>query len=169
MDFDLKGVFLGMPMVIEYFPVRAFTFAIDYQLWGENAFGFHLSNLVLYLLFLVALYFFILKLNKHLLARIEEKTSQSIAFWTTVLFATHPVHSEAVNFISGRGTLLSGFFLLLSLISYLKLTSKSGFSDKKNYILTLVFFSLSLFSKSYSIILPMVLFYMAIWKYDEIV
>lgn len=155
--FDLKEIFLGMPMGVEYFPVRDFTFALDYQLWGENAFGFHLSNLMIYILFLVALYFFILKLNELLLDSVEGKTSKNIAFLTTVLFAVHPMHSETVNFISGRGSLLSGFFFLLSLIFYLELAGKRGVSDKKNYTLTFMFFFLALFSKSYSIILPLIL------------
>ncbi len=48
--FDLRRIFFSLANRVEYLPVRDLSYALDYALWGENPFGFHLTNLLLYLL-----------------------------------------------------------------------------------------------------------------------
>lgn len=154
-EFDIKEIFFGLPFGVEYFPVRDLSFAVDFAIWDENPFGFHLSNLILYLLFIAILYYFILELNRLLLSEINLEKSGIIAFITAALFAVHPIHSEPVNFITARGTLMSGAFFVLSCLYYLKFMRERAHWG--NYLLVLLFFVLSMLSKSYSIILPLVL------------
>jgi hypothetical protein len=44
--------------------------------------------------------------------------SESLSTFASLLFAVHPIHTEAVAGIVGRADLLAGFFFLLSLIAY---------------------------------------------------
>src|SRR5260370_40769790 len=76
-------------------PVTFATFAVNYKLNGDRPFGYHLLNLLLHagvtmLLFLVL---------REILA--NEPRGDIIAFVTALLFAVHPLHTEAVASIVG--------------------------------------------------------------------
>lgn len=93
-----------------YRPFQIFTYNIDYQVWGLNAFGFHLTSLCLHGLN-TTLFFLVLKrLLKHRL---------SICV-ITLIYAIHPIHIESVTYISGRGDVLFLTFNLLSIWLFLK-------------------------------------------------
>ena len=83
-----------------YIPVVIFSWAIDYFFWGNNAFGFHLTNLTIHLCNVYLVYKLILRLNVNLF----------VVLITTLLFAIHPMHVEAVSWISSRKDLLYTFF-----------------------------------------------------------
>ena len=87
-----------------YRPLFMGSYWIDYQLWGLNSFGFHLTHLTLYLLN-VALLFSLLLIAFG---------DAWIAFLATGIFSMHPVQSETVNWLGGRSDLLCLFFLFLT-------------------------------------------------------
>lgn len=153
----LKQLLLSPINGVEYLPLRDLTYIIDYQIWGWNPFGFHLTNLVLYCLNIWAVYRLTIALNSNLLpVESDEKTGDAV--WTALLaaalFVVLPLHSEVVSFIHGRNVLLSGLFFFLSCIYFLK------FVDQKlwrHIIVSLVLFALALLSKATVIMLPMIL------------
>lgn len=144
---NVKLLFTSVPNGLEYLPVRDLTYCLDYQLWGLNPFGYHLSNLFYYLLACLVLYVF---LNR-LLARWTTSSSQ-IAFFTTLVYAVHPVHVESVAGIAQRKDLISGLFCFLSLYTFVRFreTRIKGF-----YAASLALFGLALLSKATVIILPL--------------
>jgi len=71
-----------------------------------------------------------------------------------MVFAVHPLHVESVTWISERKDVLYVLFYLAGLITYLKYTRRPSF---KNYLLTLLFFILSLFSKTVAVSFPLFL------------
>lgn len=77
---------------------------------GGDPFGFHLYNVMLHIACVILVYILctILFNDKHL------------SFFSSLIFAIHPIHTEAVSWISGRPYLLSSIFLLSIFISYLK-------------------------------------------------
>jgi tetratricopeptide (TPR) repeat protein len=79
-----------------------------------------------------------------------------IGFIVALLFGIHPLHVESVVWISERKDVLYAFFFLSSLICYL-LYLRERYT-KSYYSLALLFFILSLFSKSMAVTLPLVLF-----------
>lgn len=85
-------------------PLTALSLAIDRALWGDTPFGFHLTNLLLHALnaALVLLLF-------HAIPR-----TRAAAFPAAVIFACHPLQTNAVSYISGRTDLLAGLFILLA-------------------------------------------------------
>ena len=120
-----------------YRPVLLLSFAIDHAIWGNNPIGYHLTSILLHATNAFLVYLLILKLFRQ----------KSVAFLTAILFIIHPVQTEAVAYASGRTDLLCSFFILLSLLFFLK----------KNILPAAVFFILTILSKETAIILPFLL------------
>lgn len=136
-----------------YRPTHTLLSIFDYQIWGLNPFGYHLSNMVLHLLNTILLYFFAYKI-------IGKGIS---AFIAASLFAVHPVHTESVTFISARPDLLSAFFLLSSFYLYIRDKEETWRrAIGPRYIFSILFFAAALFSKEMSLTLPV---FIALYSY----
>ncbi len=92
-----------------YRPIGELTFAADYLLWGMRAFGYHLTNLILHVACMLLVWRLALWLFK----------SSASALAAAMVFGLHPVHTEAVVWVSGRFDLLACFCLLASALAYL--------------------------------------------------
>ncbi len=129
--------------------IRTITYIIDYQLWGLNPSGFHLTNLILHTSCCLLLYYLVNLILK----------KQRIALFTSLLFATHPIHSEAVSVISHRKDLLAMFFYCLAFIFYLQGIATA--SLKKGLLLaaSAISYFLAMFSKEVAAVcLPAMIF-----------
>jgi len=124
---------------IFYRPLQAVSFMIDHRLWGPDSFGFHLTNVVLHILSALALYWFVALVFADL----------RLSFIVSVLFVVHPVHTDAVSYISGRADPLALTFILLTLIFYLKY---SRLKKPVFLVLMLVAYALAILSKETSLI-----------------
>ncbi|HRG87655.1 MAG TPA: tetratricopeptide repeat protein [Chitinophagales bacterium] len=103
----------------EYRPLVLVSFAIENALLGEHAWLSHLINVILYALLCVLL----LKVLQILF----NSYSVLLPFFTTLLFAAHPVHTEVVASIKNRDEIMAVGFGLLSLyyaICYAKTNQK---------------------------------------------
>lgn len=127
-----------------YGPVHILSYFVDYALWGSDPFGYHLSNLVLHGLNACIVY-----------ALIRKTVNKSVAFFSALFFAVHPLNVEDVAWIAERKTLLATFFFLLAFICYMIYREKGSF---RLYILSMLLFVLAIFSKAVEVILPLVLF-----------
>ena len=124
-----------------YHPITVLSLAIETNLFGESAFHFHLINLMLHIFNVLLLFWFIYIFTKRL----------EIAVIVALFFGIHPMHVESVAWISERKDVLFTFFFLASLIAYL-----FYLKNDKNYsylFYSLVFFLLSLLSKSAAVCL----------------
>jgi len=99
-------LFTGSVLSQYYRPLQAATYLVDYQLWGLNPLGFHLTNLLLHAVVSVLFFFFA--------ARLAGERRSALA--AALLFAVHPVHTEAVTYVAGRSDPLSAVFLLTALL-----------------------------------------------------
>ena len=127
-----------------YRPLQIITYMLDYSLWELNVHGYHLSNILLHVLAALGL-FWLINILYH---------DQMLAFLTGLLFAVHPIHTEAITYISGRADPLVAVFILLSLIFYIK-----SLHQKRNvfYLCMLLSYGLALLSRENSLILPALL------------
>lgn len=158
--FDLSRIFFSLANRVEYLPIRDLSYALDYALWGENPLGFHLTNLLLYLLNTACVYSMTLRLTKILFAArraMPVRNAEDIALFTTLLFAVHPLHSEAVSFISCRNVLLSGLFFFSSCQLFLMHLGAADGKGRVPYSASLVCCVLAIFSKATAVVLPGVL------------
>lgn len=159
-NFDLRTIFFSPANGIEYLPLRDISYAIDMKLWGiMNPYGFHLTNLILYSLNAITVFL----VSREIMAQLStdrnrvcpEPSDNSAALLASLLFVVHPIHSEVVAFVTQRNTLLAGLFFFLSLWCYLR--HARGSRAYGWYAASLSAFILSLLSKGYGIILPLVL------------
>jgi tetratricopeptide (TPR) repeat protein len=152
--FDVRQIFFSLANGLEYLPVRDLSYALDYAIWGENPFGFHLTNIVLFALNCACFYVLVRRLIERISEGRTAARAPEVALLTTLLFAAHPIHSEVVSFVTCRNVLLSGLFFLLSCVLYLKYVSTPGPGAWRPYIASLACYVLALFSKATSIALP---------------
>ncbi len=95
-----------------YRPVTLASYAINFSLFGESPFWFHLINLALYALTCYLLFKFVEIISKN----------RRLAFVSALIFLILPIHSEVVANIIGRAEILS---LLFSLLLFLEVLKKS--------------------------------------------
>jgi tetratricopeptide (TPR) repeat protein len=87
-------------------PVASATLAADWLLGGGRPALFHLVNILLHAGVTVLLFFW--------LKRVADRPGVALA--AASLFAVHPMHTEAVTWISGRAELLAAGFALAALL-----------------------------------------------------
>lgn len=130
-----------------YRPLINFTYFLDYKLWGMKAYGFRITNLILHLLTCFLLY----KLLIILAGRRKE------IFWAVLLFAVHPLHTEAVSIIVSRNNILAAFFILASFYAYIVWWKKR---NPFALALSLISFAGAVFSKEFGLMaLPVFFLY----------
>ena len=88
-----------------YRPFSLVTFAVEYQFFGLNPTVSHFVNVLLYGLTGILLYIVLLQLFNPNGNPMNQK-GIFIALAATVLFVTHPIHTEAVANIKGRDEIL---------------------------------------------------------------
>ena len=140
---NLKDIF-SQNVMGNYHPLTILILAIEYQLFGLNATGYHTINLLLHLVNVLLVFFTVRRLaNK-----------KEITLVASLLFGIHPLHVESVAWAAELKDLLYTFFFLASYIFYLKYSE----SQRKNhYVIALILFSVSLLSKAMAVALPVLL------------
>jgi Flp pilus assembly protein TadD len=96
-----------------YRPLTFATFAANWLAGGGSPLAFHLVNLLLHAVVTCLLYFVLEKLLE------PRPCARSAAFASALLFAVHPIHTEAVSSIVGRAELLAAAFLLVAWLLHL--------------------------------------------------
>jgi protein O-mannosyl-transferase len=158
-EFNLEKIFFSLSNGLEYLPLRDLTYAIDYALWEERAAGFHLTNLLLYLANIIVVYFLVLEAERLLIKADQAKLPENsaVALFTALFFAVHPIQCQAVNFITCRNVILSGFFSFLSCLLFLRFLKSNGIVRVWYYAGALGFFLCALLSKATTLVLPAIL------------
>ncbi len=138
-QFFTQGLLAGIQESASFYrPLQTLTYAVDYFFWKENPFGYHLTNTLLHTGVAVLTYFFVRRIGK----------DERVAFWAAAMFVVHPVHVEAVSYISGRADLLAAGFMLFSLL----------LADQvRTRIWSIGLFALALLSKEQALIFPALL------------
>jgi tetratricopeptide (TPR) repeat protein len=135
-----------VPAAKLYVPMTWLTFALDYQIWGRHAFGYHLTNLLLHVANTVLVFF--------LVTRLVRVHSRPVAALTAALFGVHPLHVESVAWATERKDVLFAFFYLLGLLAYLRWQDNRS---RSAYWCVFGLFILSILSKSAAVTFPLVL------------
>ncbi len=120
-----------------YRPLTLLTFLLNYAVGGTNPLGYNLVNLLLHVLVSIGFYFLLEKIFKN----------RAACFLGAMLFALHPVQTEAVSYVASRGDLMCAFFLVACLLFYWE----------KKYTLAVLCYPLAYFSKEGGLLLPLYL------------
>ena len=140
-----------------YRPMSLVTFALEWQIFGKNPTISHFINILMYGLTGVVLYLLMLMMFKNIRPPLE---AYFIAIATTILFLTHPIHTEAVANIKGRDEIMA----LLGSLTTLYWAFKYVNSKNLLYLVgAIVVYFLALLSKENTItflaIIPLALYF----------
>ena len=145
-----------LPGIWRHWPTRFITtlsFAINYRLEHFNVFYYHLFNLLIHL-GSAMLVWWLAFLTLSSPGMRETKISgykDQLAFFAGLIFAAHPVQTEAVSYITQRATCLCAFFCLASVCFYVK-------SNKRHYYAASLFaMAMAMFTKENAAIFPLVI------------
>lgn len=131
-------------------PLTWLSLMSDYQLFGLNAGGYHVTNLLLHILSTLLLFWLFHRMTG---------TVWRSAF-VAALFALHPLHVESVAWIAERKDVLSAFWGMLTLCAYVYYTEKPVL---RRYLPVLLCFACALMSKSMVITLPAIMILLDYW------
>jgi tetratricopeptide (TPR) repeat protein len=133
-----------------YHPLTWLSLEADVSLWGVAPGWFHLENV----LFHIA--------NSLLLLRLIRRLTRDlpIAVFTAFVFALHPTHVESVAWVSERKDVLSTFFLLLALLSWVTYATSNS---TPAYLRCVIFTAISFLAKQMGVTLPIVLLLLDYW------
>ena len=136
----LRRIWFSMDSPSQYFPLTYTVFRIEHSLWGLNPAGYHCVNILLH------------AINALLVWRLLKRLSVPGAWLAAAIFALHPVQVESVAWITELKSVLSLFFILLTLFCWIEFVGER--SKRFWYWLALVFYALALFSKTTACTLP---------------
>jgi len=98
--------FVGQAGTTNYYrPLMTFSYLVLWKIFGPMPFGFHLFSLIMQCAVVVMMFYAGRRLFQ----------DDRIAWFAALLFAVHPIHTEAVAWIASLPDLETGFLLLLAL------------------------------------------------------
>jgi len=131
-------------------PLTWLSLMLDYELYGLNSGGYHITNLIFHLANTILLF-----LLFHLMTQELWKSA-----FVAALFALHPLHVESVAWVTERKDVLSFFFGILAIGAYVFYTKRPGMA---RYLAVVLLFACALMAKSMLITLPFLLILLDYW------
>jgi len=126
-----------------YRPFTLTTYALQYAVHGEEATGYHVINVLLHALVCAMIYLFLRQVFE----------DRQVAFVTGLLFAVHPIHTEAVAGIVGRAEILALLGVLVCCWSYFRAMERAtGWA--KWAVVSVVAYALGMASKEGALLAP---------------
>ncbi|MCX6251086.1 MAG: tetratricopeptide repeat protein [Bacteroidetes bacterium] len=127
-----------------YHPLTLLSLGVDHLIGGDSPFIFHFSNLLLHLVNTFLVFLLVKRLTQNNL----------LAALTFMIFGVHTLHVESVAWVAERKDVLYSFFYLVSLTVYATYASNRKGSY---FVLSLLFFLLSLLAKGQAVVLVAIL------------
>jgi Flp pilus assembly protein TadD len=140
--------------IANYSPARSFgylTFALDHAFYGNSASGFHITNSFIHLLAGWAVFGLLMALIRSPVLEKQKDELVWLPLIAALIFALHPLQTQAVTYIVQRLASLTGLLYISSLAFYAwgRITSRHWF-----YLLALTSALLALFTKQNALTLP---------------
>ncbi|MGH9470381.1 MAG: tetratricopeptide repeat protein [Terriglobia bacterium] len=139
----------GARGVTDYYrPLMTLTYLLCHELFGYNAYGYHFVSLLLNAAVVVLMFF----VTKRIFA------NRGMAFLAAAIFAIHPIHTEAVDWIAAVTDLELALFSLLVFWFFLRLGDKEARGAGRTGLIQLgmgASFVLALLSKEPAATLPL--------------
>ena len=133
-----------------WIPLTWVSYQLDYSLGGLTPGGYHRTNLLLHAANAVLLFL--------LLCRLTGGTGRSAV--AAALFALHPIQVESVAWVTERKDVLSTFFGLLALWTYVGYVERPSW---RRYLAVLLLLALGLMAKPMLVTLPCVMLLLDFW------
>jgi len=134
---------------VEYYPLQETVQWVQWQLWGDNTLGYHLTNIALHVV------------NALLVWRLLGKFGLKLAWLGGLLFAVHPIQVESVAYICELKNTLSLPFFLLAMCHWIDYEEKKR---SKDYFRAFGLFFVGMLCKITMAPFPFVIVLYAWWK-----
>ncbi len=145
-------------------PLVILSFNINYAISGFNEWSYHVFNIASHLLVVFLVY----RIGKLIVSHMSQGTlafqnhSNQLPFLAAVIFAIHPLNTQAVTYISSRSSIMATIFYLASIILFFKgLYGTKDKGSEKNYFyvgVAVILFGIGFLCKLIVISLPAILF-----------
>ncbi len=154
----LSRIWFSQDSPSQYFPLVFTSFRLEYNIWGLNSAGYHITNIILHIINVILLWLLLRRL------------SIPAAWLAAAVFALHPVNVESVAWITERKNVLMGLFFLSSLLVWLRFVNLSNKSEKAwpSYVLSLLLYAFALLSKTTACTMPAALLLILWLKHTRI-
>ncbi len=136
-------------------PLTWISHILDWDFYGNNPSGHHLTNLYLHGANAVLLLLFLIYITNYL------GRSAIVAF----LFAVHPAHVESVAWVAERKDVLCAFFYFATLFAYAWYVRRPSW---KRFAWVVLGFACALMAKPMAVTLPFALLLLDIWPLHRI-
>ncbi len=136
-------------------PLTWLSYMVDCELFGLDAGGHHIVNVLFHLANTVLLFWVLFRMTGGLWP----------SAFVAALFALHPLHVESVAWIAERKDVLSTFFWMLTMWAYLRYTERKCAG---RYLLVVLVFALGLMAKPMLVTLPFVLLLLDYWPLERL-
>ena len=137
-------------------PLTWLSHMLDCQLYGLNAGGHHLTNVLLHAATAILLFLVLRRMTGDLWP----------SAFVAAVFAIHPLRVESVAWVAERKDVLSGLFFMLTLGAYVGY-ARRPFSLGR-YLAVVLLFALGLMAKPMLVTLPFVLLLLDYWPLGRI-
>lgn len=132
------------------------SFALNYKIGGLDVTGYHVFNFIVHVMNALLIYFFVVLTFRTPFLKGSRLAaySKNIAFFSSLIFVSHPLQTEAVTYIFQR---LSSFSALFCLVSH---TAYAGARLSKRhwlYALAVISAALAMLTKESTFTLPLVI------------
>lgn len=138
---------------IEYYPIEQSVQWAQWQLWHNDSFGYHLTNIVLHVV------------NALLVWRLFSKFDLRLAWLGGLIFAVHPMMVDSVALVNEFKTVLSMPPFLLAMYFYIDYEQRGR---RRDYWLAVGFFAVAMLCKITMAMFPVVILLYAWWKRGRI-
>lgn len=136
-------------------PITYLSLMFSYATSGLNVVGWHIFNLFFHIANSVLVYVLILwTMTLPVFRERSVDTARGMALFGALLFALHPIQTEAVTYIISRSELLASFFFLSTFLLFIRGTRKDRFGY---YVLALMTALCAMGSKEWAATLPAML------------
>jgi len=151
--YGLWNIWLAPGSLVEYYPIESSAQWFQWQLWGDDSFGYHVTNVVLH------------AINALLVWRLFSKFGLRLAWLGGLLFAVHPAQVESVAWVAEFKNLLSLLPFLLAMGSWIDYEERKRDRD---YFLALGLFLIAMLCKITMSPFPVLILLYAWWKRGRI-
>ena len=115
-------------------PVLNLSLAANYAVGGLSVTGYHAANLAIHLGAALLLFGIV----RRTLAQRGDSGAATVAFFSALLWALHPLGTEAVTYVVQRAESLMALFYLATLYCFIRGTCRAGAPARGWYVLAVV-------------------------------
>ncbi|MDB4793621.1 tetratricopeptide repeat protein [Methylacidiphilales bacterium] len=146
-------IWLEPSAFMDYFPIKISVEWLEWQLWQNDTFGYHLNNVILHII------------SALLIWRLLSKLGVRLAWLGGLIFVLHPATVESVGWITELKNTLSLPPFLLAMCFFIDYDERGKLRD---CLLALGFFLVAMLCKTSMVMFPFVILLYAWWKRGRI-